>query len=119
MLKFLQHFTNLGEIIGIDSLPSMIDEAQGRNDDSRLRYAVGDMRYASTYPPGQFDLVVASAIMHWIKDQPAALQNIYNCMKPGGLFFGHTFSGGMVEDMLFKLVVEPQWQNFVNKVCEI
>lgn len=94
----------------------MIREARARNEDLRIKYEIGDIRDSFTFPSGEFDLVVASAMMHWIEDQQNALKNVYNCIKSGGLFVGHTFSGGIVEEIFFNLIISPRWQNFVDKV---
>jgi len=108
--QILSYCTNLGEIVGTDVDPKMIDEAKKRNTTSRFSFHVWDIQQPLQHC-GKFDLVTANAMMHWINDQHAALKNIYDCLKPGGHFLAH-FSARKSEQ---NTVDYEKWQPFIEE----
>jgi SAM-dependent methyltransferase len=83
-----QSFMEAGAIYtGIDISPRSIELAKKRIDVFQL---TGDVRVADIqfdeFDSGHYDLVYSFGVLHHIPDLGAALQNIYNALKPGGEF---------------------------------
>lgn len=72
-----------GHLLGIDISQNMIDEAQKNfgNIENLTFQCVDLVKFSSDK---KFDRAVSFATFHWIKDQEAALKNIFNVLKPGG-----------------------------------
>jgi trans-aconitate methyltransferase len=68
------------EVVGIDSSPEMI--ASARQNFPQVMFEVADVT-ALTYA-SEFDVVVSNAALHWVRDQPAAIDSIARALKPGG-----------------------------------
>jgi len=74
-----------GSVLGIDSSPDMIEFAQRmfpRSAHSNLSFRYGDA--ARLTFRNEFDVVVAFASLHWIKDLPIALRGIKQSLTPDG-----------------------------------
>jgi len=75
-----------GYVLGIDASQNMIDEAKKSfKDVKNLEFECIDAAKFSS--DKKFDQVVSFSVFHWIKDQLAALKNIYNVLKPDGLLY--------------------------------
>jgi len=68
------------EVVGIDSSPEMI--ATARENFPHVRFEVADVTALSF--ANEFDVVVSNAALHWVRDQPAAIDSIARALKPGG-----------------------------------
>ena len=81
------HLTNLiaetgAEVIGIDNSPKMLEQA--RRGYPALRFELADgqnFNFAEA-----FDAVFSNAAIHWMNDQRAVTQCIWQALKPGGRF---------------------------------
>ncbi len=76
-----------GSVLGVDASPDMI--AFARSTFPPLAYPNLAFRYGDAAELSfrhEFDLVVAFASLHWIKDLPAALHRINQSLVPGGRF---------------------------------
>ncbi len=75
-----------GHVLGIDASPSMI-AAAGRRRRPNLEFVVCTAQDL-TRRFGRFDLVVSTAVLHWIprRDHPSVLKGIRAVLKRGGLF---------------------------------
>ncbi len=69
-------------VIGIDSAPSMIEQAQ--QNFPALRFELGDV--CALGFDAEFDAVFSNAALHWIPDAEAAVRSIRRALKPGGRF---------------------------------
>jgi trans-aconitate methyltransferase len=83
-----EHLANLatdGYVLGIDASPSMIAAAEHRQRPN-LEFMVCSAQDL-TRRFGRFDLVVSTAVLHWIpqRDHPNVLTRIRSVLKPGGI----------------------------------
>ncbi len=68
------------QVVGVDSAPSMI--AQAQQNYPTLSFQVAD---ATDLPfVEQFDAVFSNAVLHWVKPPEAAIANMWRALKPGG-----------------------------------
>ena len=72
-----------GKVLGIDPDAERIGVAnKGRKDTmTNLRFAVGSDQ---TFPEDQYNAVVSTHVIHWIKDKGATFKRVYDYLKPGG-----------------------------------
>lgn len=70
-------------VVGLDFTPRMIELARGRPGASRLAWIVGDMG-SLPVAAGRFDLVTAGYGLRNVPDLPAALDEIFRVLRPGG-----------------------------------
>ena len=76
-----------GSVLGIDASPDMIAFARTTFPASahpNLSFRYGDAAKLTFHH--QFDVVVAFASLHWVKDLPTALRGIKQSLTPGGRF---------------------------------
>jgi trans-aconitate 2-methyltransferase len=78
-------------VIGIDSSPRMIEAARSREQPGRLEFRVGDVR--AWEPDSAVDVVLASAVLHWIPDHLGLLPRLVDYLAPGGVL-GFQVPGG-------------------------
>jgi trans-aconitate 2-methyltransferase len=74
-----------GLVLGIDTSPSMIEEARK----NLLLRRLSNVSFRQTSVTGlqlddQFDVVFSNSVLHWIKDQEDTLRAIHRCLKAGG-----------------------------------
>ncbi len=70
------------DVTGIDNSPEMIARAKAAYPG--VRFEIQDATDFSFTEP--FDAVFSNATLHWIQEQPAVLNCVYNSLKPGGRF---------------------------------
>lgn len=74
-----------GKVIGVEPSPSMINKAKSLHQSTDVQNISFVQGNAETFAINQkFDIVIAIHVMHWIKDQNQALQNIYAHLAPNG-----------------------------------
>ncbi len=71
-----------GKVVGIDPSSSMLKKAKDTYEENHLTFYEGSAE--NFFLDEQFDHVVAIHVMHWIKEQKIALQNICRHIKPQG-----------------------------------
>lgn len=74
-----------GSVLGIDTSPSMIEQAElnlqlRHLPNIRFQVASADCLHSE----GQFDVVFSNSVLHWIKGQRQTLQTIRHCLRDGG-----------------------------------
>ena len=69
------------ELLGVDSSPAMLAEAEPRAG-GPLRFAAGDL--AEPGLAGRFDVVLANASLQWVPDHPGVLARWTDLLAPGG-----------------------------------
>jgi trans-aconitate 2-methyltransferase len=87
------------EVIGIDRSSEMV--AQARQNFAQIRFDVGDATTFTLEHP--VDAVFSNATLHWVKPPEAAVERIWNALKPGGRFvaeFGGKGNVGRIMDGL-------------------
>ncbi|XP_011408779.1 PREDICTED: uncharacterized protein LOC105315737 [Amphimedon queenslandica] len=92
-----------GKVLGIDPDAERISVAnKGRKDTmTNLRFAIGSDQ---TFPEDQYDAVVSTHVIHWIKNKDATFKRIYDNLKPGGKFAFATITNNGIPDLLVELV---------------
>lgn len=84
------------QIVGLDSSPEMIAEAQTRYPDLSFRLADGaDFRLEQPV-----DAVFSNAALHWIHAAEATAARVYEALKPGGRFVAEFGCKGNVAAVL-------------------
>ena len=76
-----------GKVVAVDPDGERIKIAREKYSASNIEYIQADDQ---TFPPGQYDLVFANQVIHWIPDQRAALKRVYDNLKPGSHFIFST-----------------------------
>jgi trans-aconitate 2-methyltransferase len=74
-----------GEVVGIDSSPSMVERARASFPPDRfptLSFSVMDARALAFR--GRFRVVFSNATLHWVREQEAVLQGVARSLAPGG-----------------------------------
>jgi trans-aconitate 2-methyltransferase len=69
-------------VIGVDSSPEMVAEAQAWALPGRLGFEVADL--TAWQPPGPLDLVVSHATLHWVPEHPELLGRFVSWLRPAG-----------------------------------
>jgi trans-aconitate methyltransferase len=77
--------------IAVDSCPEQVAAARARGLDARVEKAES-LPFSS-----EFDAVFSNAVLHWVKNQDAALAGVYRALKPGGRFVGELGGAGCVQ----------------------
>ena len=88
------------EVVGIDASPDMVAKAKSKFPG--LDFSVVDA--TSFHFDEPFDAVFTNATLHWIKNADAVIQNVFNCLKPGGRFVGEF--GGKGNNQLMMAAAE-------------
>lgn len=71
-----------GKITGIDSSPSMLEQAK-KHKKGNMDFLLGDITGMDL--EDEFDVVFSNAALHWVKDHSLALRQINRSMKSGGI----------------------------------
>ncbi len=82
------------KVIGIDSSETMVKDAKKKGVEAYVG-SVTDLPY-----DGVFDAVFSNAVLHWVKDARAAVQNIARSLKPGGRFVAEFGGEGNVQHLI-------------------
>ena len=99
--KVLSERGNGGKVVGVDPDEDRIKIAIAEGKDyNNLQLMVGSDQ---TFPEDQYDMVVATDVIHWIKDKEATFKRVYDNLKPGGKFGFTTFHGNATPDLLVEI----------------
>jgi ubiquinone/menaquinone biosynthesis C-methylase UbiE len=77
-----ERVTEDGHVAGIDPLPDRIAIARDRAP--AVRFEVGQAKDLSAFADSSFDVVVMSAVLHWVADKPKALTEVKRVLRPRG-----------------------------------
>ena len=92
---------NGGKVVGVDPDEDRIKIAIAEGKDyNNLQLMVGSDQ---TFPEDQYDMVVATDVIHWIKDKEATFKRVYDNLKPGGKFGFTTFHGNATPDLMIEI----------------
>ena len=88
-------------VTGIDSSRGLLELASGRVG-GRAEFRQGDLAAPLPFADGAFDLVVASLVMHYLRDWEPTLREFHRVLVPGGRlvisthhpFMDHPLAGG-------------------------
>ncbi|MBN1549482.1 class I SAM-dependent methyltransferase [Candidatus Babeliales bacterium] len=96
-----------GQVLGIDNSQDMIGYAQELHHDiQNLTFQKADIQILDIR--NTYDLIVSFSTLHWIRDQRAALNNMYNALHPGGRLLIRT-TGGENRDIA-TIFNDPYWK---------
>lgn len=90
-LHLAQNIVPQGQVFGIDSSRSMIEEARDQarqNNIQNVSFDVQDVKN-TTFEANTFDGIYSNFCLHWVKtkeDMRQVIQGIAKTLKPGGLF---------------------------------
>lgn len=73
------------QVLGIDVSSNMLAKAQEFPIDPAITYLQADMETLEL-DPFTFDVVLSSLAMHYLKNLPALVSQVYKRLKPGGTF---------------------------------
>ena len=92
---------NGGKVVGVDPNEDRIKIAiaEGKGYDN-LQFMVGSDQ---TFPEDQYDIIVATDVMQWIKDKEAAFKKVYDNLKPGGKFGFTTCHETGIPDLMIEI----------------
>jgi glc operon protein GlcG len=71
----------LCEVLGFDFVKEAVEVAIEERPDRRLIYQKGDACEATSYQPGDWDVVIAQHVVHQV---PNCLPHMHRALKPGG-----------------------------------
>ncbi|AZG46472.1 methyltransferase domain-containing protein [Gordonia insulae] len=72
------------QVLGIDSSPTMIDQAIRENTDALANYDIADA--AEWTPDMPVDLIVSNAMFQWVPDQFSVIDRLLGHLNEGGVF---------------------------------
>lgn len=84
LTKILQVTLEIGEVIGIDTSPAMLEKCK-THEDANLKFKLQSIEDAlSTLGNESQDLVFSNAALHWCKDHAGLLKQTHRVLKKGG-----------------------------------
>jgi len=86
-VSFVKQRYNIGEFVGVDLSPNMIEEAKGLYPDGDFR--IGSM-FSIPSSAGEFDIAIVSSAFHHVPDSelPVSLKEISRVMDEHGVIIG-------------------------------
>ncbi len=99
-----------GDIIGIDSAPEMIEQAQLNYP--QLQFQVADAKNFQLSQP--VDVVFSNAVLHWIPQADAVISRIRESLKNGGRFVAEFGGKGNIESIVKALYEALETIGFEN-----
>lgn len=86
------HLAKAGlEVHGLDASQESLAVAERYDETKSVRYRLGDA-LALPYPDASFDVVCAMDFLEHVEDPATVVQEASRLLRPGGLFFFHTFN---------------------------
>lgn len=73
-----------GSLVELDFAPGMVNIARDKAENGRVKFIVGDA-HGLPFPDGDFDKVIALALLPHLDDRSTALKEFRRVLKPGGL----------------------------------
>lgn len=80
-----------GIVWGVDASPEQVQATQARGIAAQVG-SIEELPFSA-----EFDAVFSNAVLHWVKDQPTALNRIFRALKPGGRFIAEMGGYGCVD----------------------
>lgn len=99
------------EVVGLDASGEMIEQA--RKAFPELHFEVGDATDFSFAEP--FDAIFSNATLHWVLDYKAAIEHMFNHLKPGGRLVLEMGGAGNVEQIVSHLRIALQNRGYADQ----
>lgn len=93
------------EVVGIDLSETSLAEARKRDRTGRARYLASNA-YSLPFPNEWFDVVCAMDLLEHVEDPQLVIAEAARVLRPGGLFFFHTFNRTLASYLLVVKGVE-------------
>lgn len=93
-------------VTGLDMSKSSLEIAQKYDETKKVKYIEGDA-YKLPFPDNSVDVVTAMDFLEHVEDPEKVVKEASRVLKPGGLFFYHTFSRNPLS-WLFVIKL-PEW----------
>lgn len=87
--------TRYSSIYGIDASSSTLDVAKSKDSTGKVQYVVGDA-YKLPHESGSMDVVCAMDFLEHVDRPEDVVGECARILKPGGLFFFHTFNRNLL-----------------------
>jgi 2-polyprenyl-6-hydroxyphenyl methylase/3-demethylubiquinone-9 3-methyltransferase len=87
------------KVYGIDLSPSSLSTAKKYDETGTVTYEVANA-YALPYPNETFDVVCAMDVLEHVEEPKLLVSEASRVLKPGGLFFFHTFNRNLLSYLL-------------------
>ncbi len=92
-------------VTGVDLSPESLKVACDHDETKSVKYDVADAMKLP-YPDQSFDVVTAMDFLEHVEDPAAIIKEISRVLKPGGLFFFHTFNRNFLAYVVIIKLVE-------------
>ncbi len=79
------------EVTGLDSSQASLSVATQHDTTGKARYLLGDALHLP-FGDGTFDVVCAMDFLEHVEDPAAVVAEVSRVLRPGGIFFFHTFN---------------------------
>jgi len=86
-------------VYGIDLSPSSLEVAKNHDSTQKVSYKVANA-YSLPYPSQTFDVVCAMDVLEHVEKPDLLISEASRVLKPGGLFFFHTFNRNPLSRLL-------------------
>jgi trans-aconitate 2-methyltransferase len=105
-----------GLVIGIDSSPDMVQQAQKNYPNGKYPNMSFIIKDACALDfDCEFDIVFSNACLHWIKNHVPVLRGIQRSLRPGGrvmLEMGGKDNAKYVLEVISSLMAKPKWHPY-------
>jgi 2-polyprenyl-6-hydroxyphenyl methylase/3-demethylubiquinone-9 3-methyltransferase len=86
-------------VTGVDLSESSLAVAKLKDQTKRVNYVLADA-YQLPFSAESFDVITSTDFLEHVSEPQRVLQEVSRCLKPGGLFFFHTFNKNKLSELL-------------------
>jgi 2-polyprenyl-3-methyl-5-hydroxy-6-metoxy-1,4-benzoquinol methylase len=112
--------SHCGTVVGIDGSPEMIRICHDKQSRGRLQnvaFRVLRLEQVSALCESQFDLVLCSSVLEYVKDFWSMFDTLASCLRPGGVLLfslpNNRSLYRLCERFAFALIRRPRYRSFV------
>lgn len=105
-----------GIVMGIDASKDMVSLAEQTYSEKQNLFFQHDDATEFSYHE-KFDVVFSNAVLHWVQDHRAVLQNCYKSLRTGGrvlLQMGGKGNASEFVDVVTEVTNKPEWQSYFS-----
>lgn len=93
------------DVTGVDLSQESLNVAKAHDETQSVKYEIADA-FHLPYADGTFDILTSMDFLEHVEDPKAVIQEFSRVLKPGGLFFFHTFNRSPISWLLAIKFVE-------------